>query len=90
MNSTTLLLPLGHISNNAPLVNYEIMGHPYNKVYYLVGGIYPPLPVFVKTCRDRKEEKYTRFAKMTGGLPEGCGASIWCVAVSFGLCSAPC
>jgi hypothetical protein len=48
---------------NAPLVRYDTIGHPYTKGYYLAGGIYPECPIFVKTPRDLKEEKYKRFLK---------------------------
>jgi hypothetical protein len=46
-----------------PTINYEIMGHPYNKVYYLADGFYPKWPVFVKTVCKPKKEKYGRFVK---------------------------
>jgi hypothetical protein len=48
---------------NAPLVHYEINGHPYNKCYYLVDGIYPKWSTFVKKICEPTEKKNRRFAK---------------------------
>jgi hypothetical protein len=48
---------------NTPYVRYEIMGHTYTKGYYLADGIYLEWPIFVKTHREPKEEKYSQFVK---------------------------
>jgi hypothetical protein len=48
---------------NVPLVNYVIMGDPYNKGYYLADGIYLEWPIFVKTSHEPKEDNYKRFVK---------------------------
>jgi hypothetical protein len=48
---------------DAPVFNYEINGHPYNKCYYLVGGIYSDWSTFVKTICEPMEEKNRRFTK---------------------------
>jgi hypothetical protein len=48
---------------NAPVYNYEINGHPYNKCYYLADDIYPDWSTFMKIIGEPVEEKNRRFAK---------------------------
>jgi hypothetical protein len=48
---------------DAPVFNYEINDHPYNKCYYLADGIYPDWSTFMKTIREPAKEKNRRFAK---------------------------
>jgi hypothetical protein len=49
--------------NDAPLFNYEINGHPYNKCYYIADSIYPEWSTFVKTIHESTNEKNRRFSK---------------------------
>jgi hypothetical protein len=72
---------------NAPLVQYEMNGHPY-KCYYLADGIYPEWSTFVKTIRELMEEKNRRFAKRQ----EACKNDMEprCALIYMGYCSIPC
>jgi hypothetical protein len=47
----------------APQISYEINGNLYDKGYYLVDGIFPSWPTFVKTVRNPADRKCKRFAK---------------------------
>jgi hypothetical protein len=47
-----------------PQVNYTINGRAYNFRYYLVDGIYPNWPTFVKAIRHPYEEKKVYFTQM--------------------------
>jgi hypothetical protein len=51
------------VDGDAPVYNYEINGHPYNKCYYLANGIHPDWSTFVKTIREPAEEKNRSLAK---------------------------
>ncbi|KAK1663425.1 hypothetical protein QYE76_051584 [Lolium multiflorum] len=46
----------------APVVNFEINGHAYNKGYYLADGIYLTYATFVKTFPSPSNEMETYFA----------------------------
>jgi hypothetical protein len=48
---------------HALAVNFEIIGNPYNKGYYLVDGFYPPRSTFMKTIPDPSTEKKSHVAK---------------------------
>jgi hypothetical protein len=50
-------------NGDAPVYNYKINCHPYNKCYYLADGIYPDWSTFVTTIREPAEEKNRRVAK---------------------------
>jgi hypothetical protein len=64
---------------DAPVFNYEINCHPYNKCYYLTDGIYPDWSTFVKTIYEPAEEKKKRrFAKRQ----EACRKDVEC---AFGV-----
>jgi hypothetical protein len=45
------------LNGEAPNVNFIVKGHEYNQRYYLIDGIYPRWPVFVKTILHPKTPK---------------------------------
>ncbi|KAL9661223.1 hypothetical protein QQ045_026045 [Rhodiola kirilowii] len=48
---------------NAPRVNFFVNQRPYNMAYYIVDGIYPSYPTFVKSIRLPRSEPDKLFAK---------------------------
>jgi hypothetical protein len=55
------------LRGEAPKVEYSINGRQYNLPYYLVDGIYPEWPVFVKSIREPQIDKHKLFAQKQEG-----------------------
>jgi hypothetical protein len=55
------------LRGEAPKVQYSINGREYNIGYYLVDGIYPEWPVFVKSIREPQSDKHKLFAQHQEG-----------------------
>ena len=49
------------LRGEAPVVNFTVNGHEYNRGYYLADGIYPAWPVFMKGVTLPQSEKHRLF-----------------------------
>ena len=49
------------LRGEAPVVNFTVNGHGYNRGYYLADGIYPSWPVFMKGVTLPQSEKHRLF-----------------------------
>ena len=49
------------LRGEAPVVNFTVNGHEYNRGYYLADGIYPSWPVFMKGVTLPQSEKHRLF-----------------------------
>ena len=72
-NNDINVLQSSHLFNDesrgeGPQISFVANGTQYNRAYYLVDGIYPRWPVFVKTIRQPVGPKQTYFAKKQEGV----------------------
>jgi hypothetical protein len=75
---------------DAPVFNYEINDHPYNKYYYLADGIYPDWSTFVKISHEPVEEKNRRFVKRHEVCRKNVERAFGVLQSRLGYCSPPC
>ncbi|KAK1630594.1 hypothetical protein QYE76_004909 [Lolium multiflorum] len=61
LGSQVKLQLLWLMQGKSPRVSYEINGNEYDKLYYLVDGIYPNWATLAKTVRNPNAEKTKRF-----------------------------
>ena len=59
LNQSTLFTDV--LRGEAPVVNFTVNGHEYNRGYYLADGIYPSWPVFMKGVTLPQSEKHRLF-----------------------------
>lgn len=61
LNQSPLFIDV--LRGEAPVVNFTVNGHEYNRGYYLADGIYPSWPVFMKGVTLPQSEKHRLFTK---------------------------
>jgi hypothetical protein len=77
------------LRGEAPVVNFMVNGHEYNRCYYLADGIYPSWPVFMKGITLPQCEKHQVFTNAQAAWRKDVECSFGLLKSRFNIIAVP-
>ena len=77
------------LRGEAPVVNFTVNGHEYNRGYYLADGIYPSWPVFMKGVTLPQSEKHRLFTTAQSAWRKDVECAFGVLKSRFNIISVP-
>jgi hypothetical protein len=77
------------LRGEAPLMNFTVNGHEYNRRYYLADGIYPSWPVFMKGITLPQCEKHQVFTNVQAAWRKDVECSFGLLKSRFNIIAVP-
>ena len=77
------------LRGEAPVVNFTVNGHEYNRGYYLADGIYPSWPVFMKGITLPQSEKHRVFTSAQSAWRKDVECTFGVLKARFNIISVP-
>jgi hypothetical protein len=77
------------LRGEAPVVNFTVNGHEYNRGYYLADGIYPSWPVFMKGITLPQCEKHQVFTNAQAAWRKDVECSFGLLKSRFNIIAVP-
>ena len=77
------------LRGEAPIVNFTVNGHEYNRGYYLADGIYPSWPVFMKGVTLPQSEEHRLFTRLQSAWRKDVECAFGALKARFNILAVP-